>query len=286
MQNSPFLAWLRKSYIFIIIALIYIPLIVVVLLSFTKPSIKGNVTNGFDWNDGSNFIELFKNSQFTNALLNTFIVTIFVVPISVIIATITCFGIWHSRKIYKNSILITSKTNIVIPDVITGICLALLFSITWLGWFKQQLGFVTIILSHISFCTPYAILIIYPRMEKMKNNLILASQDLGYSKIKTFFNIIIPFLMPTILASATIVFGMSFDDFIITKLVGGKVNTISTEMYSMAKGIKMWAVTFGAILVLCSFIIIIIVAARKAIKSKISIEKRDKRKWKKVKRVY
>ena len=131
-----------------------------------------------------------------------------------------------------------SKLNMVIPDVITGIGLAILFSITIIP-LSINLGFATIVLAHISFCTPYAIIIIYPRMQKMKKNLILASLDLGYSQIYTFFKITIPFLMPAILSGAAIVFAMSFDDFIITKLVGGKINTISTEMYSMAKGIKM-----------------------------------------------
>ena len=125
----------------------------------------------------------------------------------------------------------------VVPDIITGISLALLFSITIIPM-GVNLGFATIILAHISFCTPYAILIIYPRMMKMKKNLILASMDLGYSKIYTFFKVIVPFLMPAIISASAIVFSISFDDFIITKLVGGKVSTISTEMYTMAKGIK------------------------------------------------
>ncbi len=279
MKKTSFLSWLRQSYIILILVLIYIPLIIVILLSFTNPSVKGNITNGFDWNDGSNYLNLFKDSQFTNALLNTFIIVIVVVPVSVIIATLTSFGIWHSKQFYKNTVLGISKTNIVIPDAISGICLALLFSITWISWFKSQLGLATIILAHISFCTPYAILIIYPRMEKMKKNLILASQDLGYNKIQTFFKVTIPFLLPTILSSAAIVFGMSFDDFIITKLVGGKVNTISTEMYTMAKGIKIWAVTFGAILVMATFLIIVIVAVHKSIKNKKMNIKRDQKKW-------
>lgn len=274
-----FLSFLKRSYILIILLLIYIPLIVVLFLSFTVPSIKGNITNGFDWNSGDNYIQLFKNSQFLNALLNTFIIVIVVVPVSVIIAILTCFGIWSSKKFYKGSILGMSKTNIVIPDAIIGICLAILFSVTWISWFNLNLGFITIILAHISFCTPYAILIIFPRMQKMKRNLILASQDLGYSKFKTFFKVTIPFLLPAILSASVIVLSMSFDDFIITKLVGGKVNTISTELYSMAKGIKAWAVTFGSILIILSILISSAIAIRKIIISKNISNKKRNRKW-------
>ncbi len=266
--------WTRRSYIFIILTIIYIPLIIVILLSFTDPSNKGNINLNFSFNNGENWINLFQNDEFINALLNTVIIVVFTVPISTIIATITCFGIWNAKTFYKNMTLGSSKLNMIIPDIITGISLALLFSSTIIP-LGVNLGFATIILAHISFTTPYAILIIYPRMIKMKKNLILASMDLGHSKIYTFFKIIIPFLMPSIISAAAIVFSISFDDFIITKLVGGKVNTISTEMYTMAKGIKAWAVTFGAFIVIFIFILSTLIGINKFIKQKkqISINK-------------
>lgn len=266
-MKSRILNFLHRSYIFIIILLIYIPLITVVVLSFTQPSDKGNLNLNFVFNDGKNWINLFKDNEFLNALSNTAIIVVITVPISTIIAAITAFGIWNSKQFYKNTVMGISKLNMVIPDVITGIGLAILFSITIIP-LSINLGFATIVLAHISFCTPYAIIIIYPRMQKMKKNLILASLDLGYSQIYTFFKITIPFLMPAILSGAAIVFAMSFDDFIITKLVGGKINTISTEMYSMAKGIKMWAVTFGAAIVLIGILVTVIIGIKKYITEK------------------
>ena len=262
-----FLNFLKKTYIFIILFLIYAPLIIVIFLSFTDPSSKGNINLNFSFNNGENWLMLFQNDEFLNALSNTAIIVIFTVPISTIIATLTCFGIWNAKNVYKNITLGSSKLNMIVPDIITGISLALLFSLTIIPM-GVNLGFTTIILAHISFCTPYAILIIYPRMMKMKNNLILASMDLGYSKIYTFFKVIIPFLMPAIISAAAIVFSISFDDFIITKLVGGKVSTISTEMYTMAKGIKAWAVTFGAIIVLFIFFLAFLIGIKKYLKER------------------
>ncbi len=272
---NKFVSWLRKSYIFIILAIIYIPLILIVFMSFTNPSEKGNINLGFDWNGGENYIALFQNSEFLNALANTAIILIFTVPISTIIATLACFGIWNARQFYTNAVMGTSKFNVAIPEIISGIALALLFSITFVAA-GINLGFVTIILAHISFCTPYAIMIIYPRMQKMPKNLILASIDLGYTRFQTFFKVTVPYLMPAILSGAAIVFAMSFDDFIITKLVGGRVSTISTEMYSMAKGIKAWAVTFGAIVVMIGFIVTGVIAIVKF--SKLNKEKRIRNK--------
>lgn len=262
-----FLNFLKKTYIFIILFLIYAPLIIVIFLSFTNPSSKGNINLNFSFNNGENWLMLFQNDEFLNALSNTAIIVIFTVPISTIIATLTCFGIWNAKNVYKNITLGSSKLNMIVPDIITGISLALLFSLTIIPM-GVNLGFTTIILAHISFCTPYAILIIYPRMMKMKKNLILASMDLGYSKIYTFFKVIIPFLMPAIISAAAIVFSISFDDFIITKLVGGKVSTISTEMYTMAKGIKAWAVTFGAIIVLFIFFLAFLIGIKKYLKER------------------
>lgn len=263
-MKNKFFAWLRSSYILVIIALTYIPLIIVVILSFTEPSSKGNLNLGFNFNGGANWLSLFKNSEFINAISNTAIIVALTVPISTIIATVTCFGIWNAKQVYSASVIGASKFDMVVPDVITGIGLALLFSITIIP-LSVNLGFATVILSHISFCTPYAIVVIYPRMQKMNQNLILASMDLGYSQITTFFKVTVPFLLPAILSGAAIVFSLSFDDFIITDLVGGSIDTVSTELYSMAKGIKMWAVTFGAIVVLLGLLITLIVGIKKYI---------------------
>lgn len=255
MSNNKILNRIKKSYIYILLSIIYIPLIFLIFLSFTNGSDKGNINGNFDWNFGDNYLNLFKDSSFINALLNTLIITGFVTPISVIIATITCYGIWNSSKFFKKGVLNSAKVNIINPEVITGISLTLLFSSTWIA-LGFNFGIFTVILAHISFCTPYAIITIYPRMNKMNKNLANASKDLGYNSFKTFFNIVIPFLLPSILGALGIVFAMSFDDFIITNLVRGKVTTISSEMYLMAKGIKTWAVTFGAIVIFISFIFI------------------------------
>jgi spermidine/putrescine transport system permease protein len=101
-----------------------------------------------------------------------------------------------------------------------------------------NLGFFTVVLAHISFCTPYAIVAIYPRMAKMNQNQLLASYDLGHTKMNTFWKITIPYLMPALLAAVAIVLSMSLDDFIITNLVNGSFQTIGTLIYSTRKGIK------------------------------------------------
>ena len=263
MKNNNFLSWLRQWYILIIIFIIYIPLVFIIFLSFTNASDKGNIDNDFIWNGGNNFTDLVNNSDFVTSLLNSLIIAIVVTPISLIISTLACFGLWHAAKVYRSSSIFLSKVSVVTPDIINGVSLLLLFSVTWIA-IGFDFGFTTLILAHISFSVPYGMITIYPRMIKMNNNLIYASNDLGYNQIQTFFKVIIPYLLPSIIAAGAIIFSISFDDFIISSLINGRITTISIDIFSMAKGIKMWAVTFGALVVLTTIAVIIIISIFKA----------------------
>ena len=259
--------FLQRFYIFIILAIIYIPLIVIILLSFNGATTRGNVIMNFGVPTAVNYLDLFKNNQFVNALLNSLIISVVVVPISVILATITCFGIWSAKQKYSTTIIGISKVSVAIPEPITAISLALLFSTTFIP-LGLDFGIITVILAHITFCTPYAIISIFPKMQKMNRNLIWASYDLGYSRAKTFFKIVIPYLAPALLSASAITLAMSLDDFIITSLINGSAQTISTAIYSTRKGIKAWVVTFGAILVLLTFVVVAAVAIVKVKKNK------------------
>lgn len=265
-NKSNSLTFFRSSYIYIILLLIYIPLIFIVVLSFNGESAKGNIILDFDNPSGNNYIQLFKNDDFLNSFFNSLFVALAVTPISLVIAISTCFGLWYSKNKKVNRTINNMVTaNIAIPDIILGISLTLLFTSVWLP-LGLDYGYFTIVLAHISFCVPYAILAIYPRMLKFNKNLIHASNDLGASKTRTFFNIILPFLLPAIISAAIIVVAISFDDFVITTLVRGNFQTISTAIYQSSKGIKAWIVTFGAIMVIGFILGSLIIAIRKGLK--------------------
>lgn len=267
MQNNKFISFLKKWYIFIVILAIYAPLVMIVLISFNPQTSRGNINLNFGVPSMVNYLMLCENDDFLNGILNTILLSIIVVPISVVIGLITSFGIWKSKPFSRNTILLTSRLSVFNPDAITGISLLLLFSATWIPM-GFNLGFLTVLLAHISFCTPYAIITIYPAMSKFKENLLLASYDLGNSKFRTFMKVIVPNLMPSILSATTIVIAMSWDDFIITNLVNGSWQTLGTTIYMTRKGIKAWVVTFGSIMVIVAFIVVIIIAIFKTQKIK------------------
>ena len=175
---------------------------------------------------------------------------------------------WYSKKKITKFTKGISNGNISIPEIITGISLAIFYSIVWIP-LGLDYGYATVVISHISFCIPYAIVAIYPRIMSLKISLVNASNDLGASKTRTFMKVILPYLSPSIISAAIIVTAMSFDDFVITSLVNGNFQTISTSIYLSAKGIKAWIVTFGAILVILFFVGSVVISLRK-----IYVEKR------------
>lgn len=266
-NKNSFFSFLRKWYIFIVLALIYVPLVFLIVLSFNGHSERGNIIQTITKFDLINYFELFKNDEFINSLVNTILVVLIVMPVSIILAVATCFGMWYSRRYLKAVTQGMYNANIAIPDIITGISLSLLFTMVWLP-LGLEFGYATVVISHISFCTPYAIVAIYPKMVSMKQNLIYASNDLGASNIRTFFKVVVPYLTPSIISASIIVTALSFDDFVITSLVNGNFSTISTSIYESAKGIKGWIVTFGAIMVFVIILISLAISVNKIIKSK------------------
>ena len=261
MHKKKIFSWkqfLAKWYILIILALIYIPLIFIIFLSFNQGSpIKGNVNVKFGHWTVANYLTLFLNPSFTHSLTASLIVAVIVVPICVILAVMVCFGMWSNWKGYTKIVLGISNLSIAIPSVINGIALVILFSFTWIA-LGFNYGYITIVLAQVSFATPYAIVFIYPKLQKFDINLLYASEYLGYTKFMTFWKIVIPYLIPSILLASVIVFTQSFDDYVITSLVEGRVSVIAVNLYTMNKGIQVWAVTFGAIVMFITFAIIIV----------------------------
>lgn len=273
-KRNSFFGLLKKFYIYIILLAIYVPLIIIVAISFNQPSARGNIGMNFGVPTFVNYINLFKNDEFINALINSLLLLVVVTPISLLLAITTCLGMWRAKPYQTNAVMFASKITIINPEAITGISLVVLFSSTWIAM-GFNFGFFTVALAHISFCTPYAIVAIYPRMAKMNPNLMLASYDLGHSKTNTFFKVTLPYLLPAILSAAAICAAMSLDDFVITNLVNGDFQTIGTLIYTSRKGIKAWIIAFGAFVIVITITVILITGIAKYVKFRRNTIKRS-----------
>ena len=117
------------------------------------------------------------------------------------------------------------------PEIVTAISLMLLFSFV-----NFEKGYMTMLLAHIAFCTPYVITNVYPKVKQLDDNLADAAMDLGATPFQTLTKVIIPQIKPGIFAGALLSFTMSFDDFIISYFVSGNgVENISIVVYNMSK---------------------------------------------------
>ena len=272
-SSKKIVSFLKKWYVLMILIAIYIPLVLVILISFNPETERGNINLNFGVPSIVNYLNLWTNNAFINALLNSLILSLIVTPFALMFGVLTCYGLWKSRPATKSFVLNVSRFSIMTPEVITGISLVLLFSSTLIP-IGFNFGFFTVVLSHISFCTPYVIITVYPRMLKMNNNLILASYDMGYSKMRTFMKVTIPHLIPSILTATVVVISMSWDDFIITNLVNGSWQTLGIAIYMTRKGIKSWVITFGAIVLIITVLVISIIASVRTYKSKKKVVRR------------
>ena len=142
----------------------------------------------------------------------------------------------------KGRSLITGITNIPMlnAEIVTGISLMLLFlsvgNILGKIGVRFQLGFLTVLISHITFNIPYAILSILPRMKQLNPSVYEAALDLGATKFTAFRKVVLPDLLPGISSGFLMAFTMSIDDFIITHFTKGPgFDTLSTVKASSRK---------------------------------------------------
>ena len=219
-----------KFYLALIIAFLYIPIAVLVVLSFND-SRSRVVWGGFtlEW-----YKTLFHNSDVVAALQNTLTIGFGSALIATVIGVLAAVGIDAMKKRSYSLTLGVGNIPMLNADIVTGIALML--------WFSRftNLGYVSILLAHVTFNIPYVILSVMPRMKQLNPSTYEAALDLGASHTYAFFKVVFPDILPGILSGFLMAFTMSLDDFIITHFTkGAGIDTLSTKIYTeVKKGIK------------------------------------------------
>jgi len=240
-------------YIGLIFVFLYLPIAVLVVFSFNSVP-KSFIWGGFTLN---NYAKLFSGNdggELMSALLTTLKVAGIASISSTFIAVVSCLGLsYFSKKIQALVLNVTYIPNIM-PELVTGISFMLLFA--FLGIQKGQL---TLILAHIAFCVPFAVLSINPKLRQLDRNLSEAAQDLGATQFQAITKVIIPEIMPGIVSSVLLTFTLSVDDYLVSNFnVDSTLQTLPMKIYSMAKfGVnpKMNALT--AIMFLVVFLLLL-----------------------------
>ncbi len=217
----------KNFYIGLVLLFLYLPILVLIIFSFNTSSLN-ILFEGFTFKW---YGELLNNVSLLEALKNTLIVSITSTLISTIIGTISAFALkkydFKGKKIINQLLYIP----IVIPEIVLGIALLSIYT-----FLHVELGLGTLILSHIAFSLPFVIISVRAVLDNMPSNIEDAAKDLGASNIKTFWNVIVPTIMPGITSGAFLAFTLSLDDVVISYFTAGPgSNTLPLQIYSMIK---------------------------------------------------
>lgn len=218
---------LRRIYTFSIFLFLYAPIIVLIVFSFNNSKSRG-VWNGFTFKW---YVELFKDVEVLKALYYTLLIAVLSSIISTIIGTFAAIGIYGMPGISKKIILNLNYLPVLNPDIVTAVSLMTLFR-----FLRIEFGFITMLLSHITFSIPYVILSILPKLKQMNKHLAEAAMDLGATPFYALRKVVIPEIMPGIVTGALLAFTLSVDDFVISFFnKGAGVTNLSITIFSMAR---------------------------------------------------
>ncbi len=221
-----------RVYMALIFVFLYAPILVLVVFSFNDTDTKSRtVWSGFSlrW-----YEMLFEDRMLLEALRNTLIIAVCAAVGATVLGTVAALGI-HSMKSWRKK-LVMNITNLPMlnPEIVTGVSLMLLMVFV-ANLFGVTLGIGSIILAHITFCLPYVILSILPKLGQMDPHLFEAAQDLGCTPGRAFFKVVLPEILSGVVTGMVMAFTLSLDDFIISYFCSGTTQTLPVFIYSMTK---------------------------------------------------
>ena len=216
-----------SGYLILVLAFIYLPILYVVVFSFNEG--KSMLTfSGFSlrWYEA-----MFENREMLESIKYTVIVAVVATVVSTVVGTISAIGLSKARPLIRNVVLEINNLPVMNPDIVTAIGLMLLFLSL-----RIQRSIVTLTLAHITFCIPYVILSVLPKLRQLDDNVAEAALDLGANPWQALIKVILPQISSAIFSGALIAFSMSFDDFVISFFTAGvDVQNISMYVYSMKR---------------------------------------------------
>ncbi|TCZ74694.1 ABC transporter permease [Paenibacillus albiflavus] len=219
---------LGKIYLLLVFVVLYAPIFYLLIFSFNSA---GNMHTfegfTFKW-----YEDVFQDTRLIIIVINTVIIALLSSAIATIIAIFGSIAIVNvRRRRNKNMLLALNNVLIVSPDVIIGASFLIFFTIIGI-----KLGFASVLLSHIAFSIPIAVIMILPKLQDMSPTLIDAALDLGASRRDVLTKVILPFIRPGIFAGFFMALTYSLDDFAVTFFVTGNgFSTLSVEIYSRAR---------------------------------------------------
>lgn len=217
-------------YLALVLMLIYLPMIVVIVYSFNANA--SRLPNEFTGFSLQYYKALFRD---TKGLLESLGTSLKLAALScgaaIVIGTLGAVGMAKKKLRFSYFFETVTMLPVMIPEIILAVAFLALF--TAVG---MKLGMGTLVLAHVTFCTPYIFMLVKGRLAGMDANLESAARDLGASPARAFFTVTLPLILPGVLSGAMLAFAMSLDDFVISFFVtGSNVNPLPLKIYSSVK---------------------------------------------------
>ncbi len=223
--------YVSQAYLWLLLLVLYAPIALIAVFSFTKSKILGNWT-GFSLDLYANLFTGQADAGLNSAIWYTVVIALVAAVCSTILGTLAAIGIYNMRARSRKVVSLLNSVPMINPDIITGISLFLLF--VALG---MSQGLATVCIAHVVFCTPYVVLSVLPRLSRMNPNTYEAALDLGATPAQALRMVMIPELWPGMLSGFILALTLSVDDFGVTFFTKGSggLETLSTFIYSDAR---------------------------------------------------
>ena len=187
MNDSKLKRFFQDFYLVFVLIFLYAPILTMMVLSFNTSKSRTDWC-GFtlDW-----YAQMFESSSIMDALYNTLLIAFISALAATILGTVAAIGISSMKKTPRNIAMGINNIPMLNSELVTGISLMLAFLA-----FGISLGFKTILLSHITFCVPYVILSVMPKLKQPSRYTYEAAMDLGAGPVEAFFRVVLPDIMP------------------------------------------------------------------------------------------
>jgi spermidine/putrescine transport system permease protein len=238
----------------VVLIYMFVPISVVVLMSFNDPGKSKNVYafRRFTWD---NWLHPCASPGMCHAVGVSVGIGLVATVIATIIGTMAAFGLVRhefSGRSLANTIIFLPMAS---PEIVMGSSLLALFVAARLG---GHLGLTTIVIAHVMFCLSFVIVTVKARLAGLDDNLEQAAMDLYANERQTFLRITFPLVLPGILAAALLSFSLSFDDYIITNLNAGQTVTFPMFVYGAAqRGVPMQVNVIGTLMFLIAIVLVL-----------------------------
>lgn len=243
---------LKGGYLFLVYFFLYAPIFVLIILSFNASSF-GTRWEGFTlkW-----YVSLWHNSQLVNSALNSLLVAVSSATFATFIGTLGSVTIFRFNFFGKKFIMTLLYILMISPEIVMGISMLILFMSI-----NMPLGYQTLLITHTTFCLPFVTAVLFTRLADFDKNSIEAAKDLGATELQTFWYIILPSILPAVVAAWLMSFTLSMDDSISTFFTTGpNFEVLPLRIYSMVRlGVKPEVNALSAIIFAGCLVIVFIV---------------------------